>query len=166
MPTSCERCLTLSENIEDLRERARAQERLLEHSEKLLSVVATTPQSVPKAEVGATAEDGESAIPVDQRDGSQGPPKPGGTDQQVALAAAAAAAAGEENEELLAAAEAVWRVSEMARNVLEGELERRENALDAAAKAAKESKEELSDQVRFDGCCLIKVLLQPKQKTF
>ncbi|CAM9961234.1 unnamed protein product, partial [Pylaiella littoralis] len=55
---------------------------------------------------------------------------------------------GEENEELLAAAEAVWRVSEMARSVLEGELERRDEALDAAAKVARESREELSDQMR------------------
>jgi len=36
-PPPCERCLRLSESLEALRERAEAQERLLEHSEKLLS---------------------------------------------------------------------------------------------------------------------------------
>lgn len=53
----------------------------------------------------------------------------------------------ETSEELLAAAEAVWRVSEMARDVLERELDRRGEALAAAKRAANEANEAFSKQV-------------------
>lgn len=54
---------------------------------------------------------------------------------------------GKEKEELLAAAEAVWRVSEMARDVFEGELNRRGDALEAAKKAVAEADEAFSNRV-------------------
>lgn len=55
---------------------------------------------------------------------------------------------GGKGEELLAAAEAVWRISEMAREVLEGELERRGAALAAAESANREAGEAACRQVR------------------
>ncbi|CAM9961300.1 unnamed protein product, partial [Pylaiella littoralis] len=82
MSTSCKGCIVLSKSLEDLRERVRVQERLLDHSENPLLVATTTQQSGPKAEVGATAEDGDSATPMDQRDEGQDTSRPGGTDQQ------------------------------------------------------------------------------------
>ena len=50
-------------------------------------------------------------------------------------------------EELLAAAEVVWRISEMARKVLEGELERRGEALAAAERVNKEAVQKAYSQV-------------------
>lgn len=50
-------------------------------------------------------------------------------------------------EELLAATEAVWRIAEMAREVLEGELDRRGEALATARRVAKEAGEACSKQV-------------------
>lgn len=161
-PPPCERCLLLSETLEDLRERARMQQRLLEHSDKLL-VVATqrpdgrleagTPTPTPAATSpleahGAPSENGAPMIPANGDGGGRGDHQPGASVHASAAAAAPPAAAGAgENEELLAAAEAVWRISELARSALEEELDRREDALAAAAKAARESKEELSEQV-------------------
>lgn len=178
----CERCVVLSESLESLRERARAQERLLEHSEKLLTVATTTAapldtrlrsagqrdEPCPTADAGSngqTAPIGVAAngAPVDQVEPAVGPAgndnvlageqqQPGSSGHHASIAEAGdehggARGAGEENEELLAAAEEVWRVSEMARNALQGELERKDEALSAAAKTARESKEALSKQV-------------------
>lgn len=60
---------------------------------------------------------------------------------------------GGKGEELLAAAEAVWRISEMAREVLEGELERRGEALAAAERANKEAGEAAYRQVSVRYYC-------------
>ncbi|CAB1097873.1 unnamed protein product [Ectocarpus sp. CCAP 1310/34] len=189
---ACERCVVLSESLESLRERARAQERLLEHSEKLLTAATTTAasfdarihsagqrdESCPTADAGGdgpialgpgasadpTTPTGVAAdvAPVGQvepairpaenedvpRDEQQ--PEEGSEHHESAARAGdehgGARGADEENEELLAAAEEVWRVSEMARNVLQGELERKDEALSAATKTARESKEALSKQ--------------------
>lgn len=192
IPPVCERCVALSESLESLRERARAQERLLEHSEKLLTVATTTAapfdtrvrsegqrdESCPTADAGSNGPialgPGASAdpaapvgvaadvAPVGQVEpairpaGNEDVPRekqqPEGSEHHASAAWAGdehggARGAGEENEELLAAAEEVWRVSEMARNVLQGELERKDEALSAATKTARESKEALSKQV-------------------
>lgn len=164
-PPPCERCLLLSETLEDLRERARMQQRLLEHSDKLLVVAtqrpdgrlqAATPTSaatVPVEAHGAPPTgDGTPTTNANRDGGGQGTHHPGasvhtGTPAETKGGAAPAALAGEEDEELLAAAEAVWRISELARSALEEELDKRENALAAAARAAQESKEALSEQV-------------------
>lgn len=161
----CERCLLLSETLEDLRDRARIQQRLLEHSDTLLLAATQRPDgrleagaptaAVPVEARGAPAEDGTPATtPADGDGGGWGSDRPGasvyagaGADTEEGGGGAPAAAAGEENEELLAAAEAVWRVSDLARSALEEELDRRESALAAAARAARESKEALSEQV-------------------
>lgn len=197
VPPACERCVVLSESLESLLERARAQERLLEHSEKLLTVATTTAapfdtrvrptgqrdESCPTADAGSSVPipigPGASADPagpigaavdvapvgqvkpVIRPTGNEDVPRdeqpPEGRGHHASTAGAGDAGAGdervgaggadEENEELLAAAEEVWRVSEMARNALQGELERKDEALSAAAKTARESKEELSKQV-------------------
>lgn len=148
------------------------QQRLLEHSDKLLVVATQRPDGrleagtptpptaamVPiEAHGGAPAENGAPppVTPANGDGGGHGNHQPGASVHTGAAAQAegggaapAAAAGGGGNDELLAAAEAVWRVSELARGALEEELDRREDALAAAAKAARESKEALSDQVR------------------
>ncbi|CAM9334879.1 unnamed protein product, partial [Ectocarpus sp. 8 AP-2014] len=192
IPPACERCVVLSESLESLRERARAQERLLEHSEKLLTVATTTAapfdtrvrsagqrdESCPTADAGsngpialgpgasadpaapvgvaadvAPVGEVEPAIrPAGNNDVPRDEQQPEDGSKHHASAARAgderggARGADEENEELLAAAEEVWRVSEMARNALQGELERKDEALSAATKTARESKEALSKQ--------------------
>ncbi|CAM9601159.1 unnamed protein product, partial [Sphacelaria rigidula] len=50
------------------------------------------------------------------------------------------------NQELLAAAEAVWRMAEMARELLEKELDRRGEALATARKAANDASDVCSKQ--------------------
>ncbi|CAM9390123.1 unnamed protein product [Ectocarpus sp. 12 AP-2014] len=192
IPPACERCVVLSESLKSLRERARAQERLLEHSDKLLTVATTTAapfdtpvrsagqrdESRPTADAGSNGpialDPGASADPAtpvgvaaDVAPIGQVQPaiRPAGNkdvprDEQQPEAGsgyhASASRAGdehggahgadEENEKLLAAAEEVWRVSEMARNALQGELERKDEALSAATKTARESTEALSKQ--------------------
>lgn len=162
-PATCERCLLLSGTLEDLRERARMQQRLLEHSDKLLVVATQRPggrleeetpsaAAVPTEARGAPAEDGIPATPESREGGGQGNRQPGASVNTTTAAetkggGGGASAEGEENEELLAAAEAVWRVSELARGALEEELDKREDALAAAARASRESREALSEQV-------------------
>ncbi|CAM9490230.1 unnamed protein product, partial [Hapterophycus canaliculatus] len=200
----CERCLLLSERLEDLRERARVQQRLLEHSDKLLGVATATATATatttrrqdirplpagqlensevdpPAAESGNDktrraaarrptviheegSRKGERQPSVigqhDARESGGGDAGPSAAEAaaaveraaEVAVVAAegdAAAVADEENEALLTAAEEVWRISEMARDALEAELERKEEALSAAAKTATESKEHVAEQAQ------------------
>ncbi|CBJ29571.1 hypothetical protein Esi_0153_0028 [Ectocarpus siliculosus] len=192
IPPACERCVVLSESLESLRERTRAQERLLEHSEKLLTVATTTAapfdtrvrsagqrdESCPTADAGSNGPialgpgaSADPAAPVGvaadvspvgevepaiRPAGNEDVPRVEQQPEEGSKHHASAARAGdehggargadEENEELLAAAEEVWRVSEMARNALQGELERKDEALSAATKTARESKEALSKQ--------------------
>eukprot|EP00903_Cladosiphon_okamuranus_P021820 g20064.t1 len=179
-PPPCERCLLLSETVEELRERARMQQRLLEHSDKLLVVStqrpdgrleAATPASaatVPVEAHGAPPIGGGAPATNANRDGGgQGNNQPGasvhtGTAAETEGGAAPTALTDEENKELLAAAEAVWRVSELARSALEEELDRREDALAAAARAARESKEALSEQMQE--VARLKVALRSKEE--
>eukprot|EP00752_Nemacystus_decipiens_P007899 g7058.t1 len=181
-PQACERCLQLSETLEVLRERARMQQRLLEHSDKLLVVATQRPDGRAEAAAPtptATAHGAPSEMaaptptPADREGGGPGNEHPGAsvhhagpaeTAAEVGAAAAAppAAEAGGENEELLAAAEAVWRMSELSRSALEEELDRREDAMAAASKAARESKEALSEQVQE--VARLKVALRRKEE--
>lgn len=162
----CERCLVLSEILEDLRERVRMQQRLLDHSEKLLVVATREPDGpletgTPAAAVsavarGGAARDSAPTIPSDGDAVGQGSHQScGNTHTGTATDAEGgergAPVVGEANEQLIAAAEEVWRVSELARGALEEELENRDDALAAAANTARESKEALSKQV---GCFL------------
>lgn len=188
-PSRCERCLVLAEKLEDLRERARLQQRLLEHSDKLLGVatVTTMKQQDTRPRPAGQRDDSKISSPAtvsdvgnDGRAGlrdatvmheededcrrdehqssriaQQDPRKSGGRDAGPSAAETAAAesaaevaaAAEEENEALLAAAEEVWRFSEKARDVLEGELERKQEALATTVKTAREFKERSAEQV-------------------
>lgn len=196
----CERCLLLAEKVEDLREHTRAQQRLLEHSDKLLGVTtaATAKKHDARRSSAGQEVNSEVDLPVtayvddnaeraaacnavvmhEENGGSRrGVRRPGrvgpqdtregaGRDMgsgtsvaaseaevaeaavaEAAAAEAAAAVADEENEALLAAAEEVWRISEMARDALEVELERKEEAVSKVAETARESKERLAEQV-------------------
>ncbi|CAM9341150.1 unnamed protein product, partial [Scytosiphon promiscuus] len=181
----CESCLLLAEKLEDLRERDRLQQRLLERSDKLLKVATekTTrahdiqlslagqydTSKISSSTIGSSTEnarrpevrnepairgedegprgDGQQAGRIgkqNSRESVEGDPSPRAA--EAALAEVTAKATDEENEALLAAAEEVWRTSEMARDVLAGELERKDEALSTAAKSVKESKERLAYQ--------------------
>lgn len=194
----CERCLHLSESVEDLQERARLLRCIVECSERL--------QAEEKSRrIEKKANDpliGTIALaPVDndtkhgsERECTLKPPSENGTPMQSEVYSSTLE--GEQNghgqgggggtremhkasdehgnqpdhgdgdrdtraghhdqggesakEELLAATEAVWRISEMAREVLEAELERRGEALNSAKRAAREAREASSGQVRMN----------------
>lgn len=150
--TPCERCLLLLERVETLTEKSRLSERLLEHSEKLL-VSAEIRLEENSGKACAAPENATTAASTDPRVGSgntvaaeEGLEKgEGGLD--IGRGEMGGGAGDRNREELLAATEAVWRISEMARELLEGELDRRGEALASARKATREANEALFTQV-------------------
>lgn len=167
--SACERCLSLSETTELMRERLALLERLLEHSENLRRAAEdrtggpsvtekSTTTSFPAASGVELPGSSTVASAAEERDSA--PRENGGRLEGEGTDDGGVGEDRKEDgdkatEELLAATEAVWRISEMAREVLEGELDRRGEALSAAKAAAKEAGEAISSQVKTKSFSLL-----------
>lgn len=157
--------------MEHLTEKERLLERLLEHSEKLLVTAersrleeeeenSAEKMNTASSSGTATATATITAASADPPLGSginagvsaeeQGLAKGEGVLHEEKAGQQEGARDRRSREELLAATEAVWRISEMAREVLEGEIDRRGEAVANAKKTTKEANEALFNQVEHD----------------